>query len=40
MIWLRRIFMCWWRGCGGTIEYDRRGGVVWKCKHCNRVSRG
>ena len=36
-LWLRRVFMCWWGGCSGLIEYDRRGGTVWRCPRCDKV---
>jgi hypothetical protein len=32
-IWLRRITLCWWSGCG--IDYDC-AGKFWQCPHCGR----
>jgi tRNA(Ile2) C34 agmatinyltransferase TiaS len=37
LIFWRRIFMCWWGGCGGTIDHD--GSVYFKCKTCGRITR-
>jgi hypothetical protein len=37
MIFLRRIFMCWWGGCGGTIEGYFGPHLCWQCKTCKRV---
>jgi hypothetical protein len=35
VIWLRRVFMCWWGGCGGTTEGDKTH--VWcRCRTCGQ----
>lgn len=38
MIWLRRVFMCWWGGCGGQIDHDKHS-VFWRCAHCGKMDR-
>jgi hypothetical protein len=38
MIWLRRLTMCWWHGCGGTIDRDSQG-IRWKCFYCGKCVR-
>jgi uncharacterized protein YceK len=39
MIVLRRIFMCWWGGCGGVIRLDAQGeGPYWRCATCGRIT--
>lgn len=35
MIWLRRIFMCWWGGCDMELHHDR-DHIYWLCPHCQR----
>jgi hypothetical protein len=39
MIWLRKLAMCWWGGCGGTIDYDCQG-IRWRCQACGKINRG
>lgn len=33
-VFLRRIFVCWWGACTGSITDDCK----WKCRHCGRMS--
>lgn len=35
---LRRLFMCWWGGCGGIVDGDKIG-VHWKCPRCGKITR-
>jgi RNase P subunit RPR2 len=37
-MWLRKLFMCWWGGCGGRIS-DNNHGVIWECHRCGAFAR-
>ena len=34
---LRKLFLCWWGGCGGEIMIVRGKTVFWQCQHCGKV---
>jgi hypothetical protein len=37
MMLLRRIFLCWWGGCGGKIEMrHNKRTIFWACTICRR----
>jgi hypothetical protein len=44
MLLFRRLFICWWGGCPGTVERPpteemrRRCPVCFKCSICGRCS--
>lgn len=35
----RRLVMCWWGGCGGTVARDEQGRICFKCATCGRIAR-
>ena len=38
MLWRRKLVMCWWGGCGGTIAHDSQG-IRWRCQRCSKIAR-
>lgn len=31
---MHRLFICWWRGCGGHVDRDDEGKICWRCATC------
>ena len=37
MIWLRRLTLCWWGGCGGKVVCHMVAWPVhWQCTTCHK----
>jgi len=36
-VMLRKLFLCWWGGCGGEIMIVHGNTVFWECQYCKKV---
>ncbi len=37
--WWRRVLLCWWGGCDGTLDTRDLVGPIWHCASCGQIER-